>query len=484
VTWIRDGGAVRTVFQRGLALVYMVAFLVTAEQFKALLGEHGLLPAPLFLARVQFRQTPSLFFLWHTDTAFTLAAWLGVAISAAALAGLTERFGWWLSAASWALLWALYLSFVNVGQTFYAFGWESMLLEAGFLAIFLGPRRAAASPVVIWLLRWMQFRVMLGAGLIKLRGDACWRDLTCLDKFYETQPMPNPLSWYFHQLPASVHRGGVLFNHFVELIVPWAFFLPQPWSSIAGAFVILFQLALMAGGNLAFLNLFTIVLAIPLIDGSLLRKWLRVAVVETRPMGRPRYFAMVGLALVVAILSVPVVKNMASSQQMMNASFDPLQLVNTYGMFGSITPSRDEVIVEGTDDSPDGDAHWLAYEFKAKPGDPMRMPPQIAPYHLRLDWLMWFAAMGQYQDNPWFVNFMAKLLQGDREVLGLLRSNPFPDRPPKYVRARLYHYRFSTPEERRKTGAWWQRELAGEWFPVVSLDMPAFRDVITEMGWK
>jgi len=483
VTWNRDYRVVRTVFQRGLALVYLVAFLVTAEQFKALLGEHGLLPVPLFLKQVQFRQTPSVFFLWHTDAAFTMAAWLGVAISAAAVAGLTERFGWWVSSSAWAVLWALYLSFVNVGQTFYAFGWESMLLEAGFLAIFLGPRRAAPSAIPMWLLRWMQFRVMLGAGLIKMRGDPCWRQLTCLDKFYETQPMPNPLSWYFHWLPESVHKSGVLFNHFVELVVPFAFFLPQPWSSIAGGFTILFQLALLAGGNLSFLNLFTIVLAIPLIDGELLARCFRVRPVETAPMGRARHFVMVGLALIVGILSVPVVENMASSRQMMNASFDPLQLVNTYGMFGSITQSRDEVIVEGTNDPPGENAHWLAYEFKGKPGDPMYRPPQIAPYHLRLDWLMWFAAMGEYQDNPWFVNFMAKLLQGDGEVLSLLRWNPFPGHPPKYVRAMLYHYRFSTPDERRKTGAWWQREFAGPWFPVVSLDMQNFRDVLQQMGW-
>jgi hypothetical protein len=483
VTWNGDYRVVRTVFQRGLALVYLIAYLVTAEQFKALLGEHGLLPVPLFLKQVEFTETPSLFFFWDTDRAFLLCAWLGVALSAAALFGITERFGWWASSGAWGLMWAIYLSFVNVGQTFYAFGWESMLLEAGFLAIFLGPRRAEPSAIPMWLLRWMQFRVMLGAGLIKLRGDTCWKALTCLGRFYETQPMPNPLSWYFHQLPEAVHRGGVLFNHFAELIVPFAFFLPQRWSTVAGCLTILFQLALIAGGNLSFLNLFTIVLAIPLIDGRLLAQWLRVRPVETVRPGRARQYVMAALLLMVGVMSIPVVKNMASSRQIMNTSFNPLQLVNTYGMFGSITPSRDEVIVEGTDEMPGAGAHWLAYEFKGKPGDPMRAPPQIAPYHLRLDWLMWFAAMGRYQDSPWFVNFTAKLLQGDREVLGLLRYNPFPKHPPKYVRATLYHYRFSTPEEHRKTGAWWQRELAGPWFPAVSLDMPEYRDVLLQMGW-
>ena len=192
---------------------------------------------------------------------------------------------------------------------------------------------------------------------------------------------------------------------------------------------------------------------------------------------------MAALALMVGLMSIPVVQNMASSRQVMNTSFNSLQLVNTYGMFGSITPARDEVIVEGTNDAPGGNAHWLAYEFKGKPGDPMQAPSQFAPYHLRLDWLMWFAAMGQYQDSPWFVNFTAKLLLGDREVLGLLRFNPFPKHPPKYVRATLYHYRFSTPEEHRKTGAWWQRELGGLWFPVVWLEMPSYREALRQMEW-
>jgi hypothetical protein len=477
-------GTVRLVFQRGLALVYAIAFLATLNQFGPLLGEHGLLPVPVFVQQVEFLRAPSLFFLWHTDFAFGLFGWLGLGLSCAALAGISERYGWWVSATVWGLLWAIYLSFVNVGQTFYGFGWESMLLEAGFLAIFLGPRRAEASAIPIWLLRWMEFRVMFGAGLIKLRGDACWRALTCLDEFYETQPMPNGLSWYFHYLPPWVHRGGVLFNHFIELVVPFAFFLPQPVATIAGLLTILFQLVLMLGGNLSFLNLFTMVLAIPLMDGERLGRWLRLRPVETAPAGRVQRYAMVALAGMVALMSIPVVRNMASSEQMMNASFNPLQLVNTYGMFGSITASRDEVVLEGTDAAvPGADAVWREYEFKGKPGDVMRAPPQIAPYHLRLDWLMWFAAMGRYAESPWFVNLTAKLLQGDRAVLGLMGKNPFPEHPPHAVRALLYHYRFSTPEERRKTGAWWHRELAGPWFPVVTMETPGYRELLVEQGW-
>src|SRR5262249_55175955 len=224
----------RLVFQRGLALVYLIAFFVAARQFVPLLGEHGLLPVPRFVAEVPFRASPSLFFFGPRDSAFTVGAWLGIVLSLVALSGLSEKRGWGLSAGTWGALWVLYLSFVNVGQIFYGFGWETMLLEAGFLAIYLGGERTAPSPIPIYLVRWMLFRVMFGAGLIKIRGATCWRDLTCLYYHYETQPIPNPLSWYFHWLPKPVHRFGVAFNHFSELVVPFFYFAPQPFATAAG----------------------------------------------------------------------------------------------------------------------------------------------------------------------------------------------------------------------------------------------------------
>jgi hypothetical protein len=454
----------RFLFQRGLGLIYCVAFLIAINQFRPLLGEHGLLPVPLFVKQAPFRAAPSLFYLFPNDRAFATAAWLGLALSCLALTGLSDRYSLWFSILVWAVLWAIYLSFVNVGQIFYAFGWESMLLEAGFLAIFLGSSHTAPRPILIWILRWMEFRVMFGAGLIKLRGDPCWRNLTCLDYHYQTQPMPNSLSWFFHWMPAWTHRGGVVFNHFVELIVPFGYFLPQPIATIAGVFTIVFQLLLILSGNLSFLNWLTIVLALPMLDGRLFRA-------PVLPAG-PRAYELVtvGLAVLIGILSIQPAVNMLSSRQMMNFAYNPLQLVNTYGAFGSVTTTRYEVVVEGTSDAVRGPAtEWREYEFKGKPTDPMRRPPQIAPYHLRLDWLMWFAAMGQYTDHPWFIAFAKKLLQGDHATLGLLHSNPFPDRPPLYVRARLYEYRFTTPQERAQSKAWWKRTLVGPWFPEVSL---------------
>jgi hypothetical protein len=457
---------------------------VAVNQFVPLLGENGLLPVPLFVKRVPFTAAPSLFFLFPSDGAFTAAAWLGVALSLLALTGFSERRGLLVSVLVWSGMWVLYLSFVNVGQDFYGFGWETMLLEAGFLAIFLGDAKTAPSLIPILLIRWMLFRTMFGAGLIKLRGDPCWRDLTCLYYHYETQPMPNPFSWSFHWLAKPVHRFGVGFNHFAELVVPFAYFLPQPVASFAGLLTIWFHVWLFFSGNFSFLGLLTIVLATSTLDDRLLGALLRLRPREGLASPRLHRYAVALLAILVAFLSVRPVLNLLSPRQAMNSSFEPLHLVNTYGAFGSITRPRYEVIVEGTDADVIGPGtDWREYQFKAKPGDPKRRPPQIAPYHLRLDWLMWFCGFTPYQYEPWFVNFMAKLLQNDRNTLSLMAANPFPDKPPRFVRARLYEYRFTTPAEKKSTGAWWKRQLAGEYFPAVSLDDPAFREVLESQGW-
>ena len=474
----------RVLLQRGLALVYAIAFLVAAFQFVPLLGEHGLLPVPRFVAEVPFSATPSLFHLLPRDGAFRAAAWIGFALSLFASTGLSERGGGSLSALTWLFLWGLYLSFVNVGQVFYAFGWETMLLEAGFLAVFLGDARAEPSALVILLFRWMLFRTMFGAGLIKIRGDACWRDLTCLFDHYETQPMPNPLSWYFHWLPRPVHRFGVVFNHFAELVVPFAYFAPPSFAAAAGLVTIFFHLWLAASGNFSFLGLLTIVLAFSTLDDRALE---RVVPFRAAPAVRParvRRVAAVVLAALVAFLSIAPVFNLLAARQVMNASYDPLHLVNSYGAFGSITRPRYEVVIEGTaDPEPGPDAAWREYAFRGKPGDPRRRPPQVAPYHLRLDWLMWFCALGPWDSQPWFANLLAKLLQNDPATRSLLAADPFPEVPPRFVRALLYEYRFTTREERARTGAWWVRRLVADYFPAVSLGHPAFRDLLAREGW-
>jgi Lipase maturation factor len=369
-------------------------------------------------------------------------------------------------------MWALYLSVVNVGQTFYGFGWETLLLEAGFLAVFLGPAGTAPPTLVLWLYRWLLFRVEFGAGLIKLRGDRCWRDLTCLDYHHETQPLPGPLSWFFHHLPRPLHRAEVLANHATQLVVPFGLFAPQPVAGVAALAIVVTQAWLLASGNFSWLNLVTIVLAAAALDGRLLAAALPVdppAVLAE--MAGWQQAAVAALALLVAALSVRPARNLVGRRQLMNASFDPLRLVNTYGAFGAITRVRREVVLEGTDEPAPGPATvWAEYEFKAKPGDPRRRPRQVAPYHLRLDWLLWFAAMSPPSAHPWMATLVTRLLEHDPATLKLLGHNPFPDHPPALVRARLYRYRFTTPAERRQTGAWWSRDLVGDYLPPLRLD--------------
>jgi hypothetical protein len=456
----------RLVIQRGLAAVYLVAFLSAANQFRALIGEHGLLPVPEFLERVPFRRAPSLFQLSYSDRLFATVAWTGVALSAVLAAGAADHVPLWAAMAAWALLWALYLSIVNVGQTWYAFGWESLLLEAGALAVFLGNERTAPPVLVLWLMRWLVFRVEFGAGLIKMRGDACWRDLTCLYYHHETQPMPGPLSWFFHHLPKRLHRIETAANHFAQLVVPVALFTPQPVASAAACLIVATQLWLILSGNFSWLNWLTVLLAVSAFDGSIL------AAPPALPAAPVAYEAVVlAFTALVVVLSYWPVRNLMSRRQQMNVSFNRLHLVNAYGAFGSINRIRLEVAVEGTDE-PVITPHtvWREYGFKGKPGDPRRLPRQFAPYHLRLDWLMWFAAISSSYAWPWFVPFLGKLLQGDPVTLRLLRTNPFPDAPPTHVRARLYHYRFTDRATLRATGAWWRRTLVREYLPPVSLE--------------
>ena len=480
---VRDYWITRLLIERGIGVICLIAFLVALNQFRPLLGERGLLPVPIFVRQVAFRESPSLFYLFPRDVAFTAAAWIGIVLSCLVISGLSARYTW-STIAVWLAIYLIYLSFVNVGQTFYGFGWESILLEACFFCIFLGGARVVPQAIPIWLFRWLLFRIMFGAGLIKLRGDPCWRDLTCLNYHYETQPMPNPLSWYFHNSPEWLNKGGVLFNHFAELIVPFFYFLPQPIAGIAGVITIIFQLFIIASGNLSWLNWLTLFLAFSTLDAKFFSYIRPLGAPEMQPSAPISFWINASLAFLVALMSIPVVVNMLSSRQIMNTNFNSLHLVGTYGAFGSITRPRYEVIVEGTDETViTQSTQWREYQFKGKPGDVNYRPPQVAPYHLRLDWLMWFAAMGSYQDYPWFVNFLGKLLQNDHDVLSLLRVNPFPNQPPRYVRALLYEYHFTTPQEHKRTGAWWTRTLTGSYFPAVSMQTPAFRQALQSQGW-
>lgn len=464
VEWFTASGywLSRLVFQRGLAAIYLVAFLAAALQFRALIGTRGILPVPAFLARVPFRRAPSVFHAYYSDRFFALCAWTGCAVSLALLAGADALLPLWGAMLLWALPWALYLSIVNVGQIWYGFGWESLLLEVGFLAILLGNDRTAPPVVVLFLLRWVLFRVEFGAGMIKMRGDECWRKLTCLDHHHETQPMPGPLSRFFHLLPRPLHRVEVAANHFTQLVVPVLLFTPQPVAGIAATLMIVSQLWLVLSGNFAWLNWLTVVVALATLDPTPLA--------GTREQPRaPLWYEVLVLAVAagLVVLSYRPARNLVSRRQVMNRSFDPLHLVNSYGAFGTVSRVRMEVVLEGTADlAPRADSVWLAYEFKGKPGDPRRRPRQFAPYHLRLDWMMWFAALSPVYARSWFTPLVERLLANDRDTLRLLRRSPFAGgSPPRFVRARVFRYRFASAGERRESGAYWVRTYVREFLP-------------------
>lgn len=472
----------REVLQRGVALLYVVAFVSALNQFPALLGEHGLLPAPRFLATAYGRSQPTLFRLRrggapiYSDRLLRVVAGTGTGLSALVVVGVLQRTPSWVFVPAVLIVWFLYLSIVNVGQTFYGFGWESLLCEAGFTVAFLGAADTAPPITIVLLLRWLVFRLEFGAGMIKMRGDRVWRDLTALYYHHETQPMPNPLSRTAHLLPKWFHRVEVLGNHVAQLAVPWLLFLPQPVASAAAAVVVLTQLWLVATGNFAWLNAITIVLAFAAVSDPVWSWALAWADGGARLGGIgaaaiPPWFAAVALVVTagLVVLSWAPLRNLFRRRQIMNASFNRWHLVNAYGAFGSVTRERYEVTVEGTTGDPrDPAAEWREYAFKGKPGDVRRLPAQFAPYHLRLDWLMWFLALGS-RDSPWFEVFLLRLLEADAPTLRLLRSDPFGGAPPRAVRATMHLYRFTSRAEKRAGGDRWVRTEVGTLVPPVSL---------------
>jgi hypothetical protein len=488
----------RQVLQRGIAALYLVAFLSTLNQFRPLLGEHGLLPAPELLewARSSPRAgrmlRPTLFrWVGYTDRRLVALCTAGIAVSALLVCGIPQLGPPWVPMVAFLLLWLAYMSIVSIGQTFYSFGWEMLLLEAGFLAAFLGSDSQPPPVVVIVLFWWLLFRLEFGAGMIKIRGGREWRDLTALTYHHETQPMPGPLSRQAHLLPRWFHKGEVLGNHFAQLVVPWFLFAPilglwisGPVPAIIGAvaagMVIATQLWLVATGNFAWLNWATIVLGFSAIGLPALRQAVTEPVDAAPPAvidGLPLAWLIVtgAVGLVYVILSWPALRNLFATRQLMNASFNRWQLANAYGAFGTVTKQRIEIIVEGTtDDDPDA-ATWREYAFKGKPGDLRRIPRQFAPYHLRLDWLMWFLPLGHPLDD-WFTAFLVRLLEADRPTLRLLAADPFDGAAPRWVRAVSYRYRFTTRAEFRESRTRWSRDRRREVLGPVALRRPGRMD--------
>lgn len=504
LTWLEHAGdnyrLTRFVLLRFMGLVWFVAFLSAAQQFIPLVGHDGLLPADLLVERAVtkfgspwavFREVPSLFWFRCDDTMILAVTWTGVVISALVMCGLANS-------VMMLVLWALYMSLLPIGQEWFGYGWDIQILETGFLGAMLCPwwdarpfPRRSPPILIIWLYRWLIFRIMLGAGLIKLRGDECWRDLTALDFHYETQPIPNPLSRWLHFAPKWTHQAGVLTNHFVELVVPWFGFYGRWSRHIAGVLMAGFMVVLILTGNLSFLNWLTIIPALACLDDSFWRRvlprrlvaWSDTSAREGLGCPRPHLVLTVIYACVVVWLSGEPVKNLFfAKQQAMNSSFDKLHLVNTYGAFGSIDRERYELVFEGTTDSiPEMLTVWREYEFKAKPTDPMSRPVVITPYHYRLDWAAWFPWSRQPGRNEWVPHFLWKLLRNDPGTLSLLARNPFPEEPPTWIRVSIYRYHFAEPGN--PEGAWWKRERVGQHIRPVSLRSPELLQIMRASGW-
>lgn len=471
-----DFDLARQILQRGIAALYLVAFVSSLNQFRPLLGERGLQPAPALLDWIAAEPSragllkPTLFRrVRYTDRRLVAVCAIGIATALALTAGLPQLGPPWVPMLCFGLMWFLYMSISSIGQTFYGFGWEMLLLELGFLAAFLGSDSQPAPTVIIVLMWWLLFRLEFGAGMIKIRGGREWRDLTALMYHHETQPMPGPLSRQAHLLPAWFHRLEVIGNHVAQLVVPWFLFapllglwIPGPWPSVVGTvaagIVVATQLWLVLTGNFAWLNWATIVLAFSAVSipGSGRSP-------ATDPpwqlQGMPTSWLVITSAVGVLYLALswPALRNLFAHRQLMNASFNRWQLASAYGAFGTVTKERIEYIVEGTADADPETAAWREYEFKGKPGDVHRIPRPFAPYHLRLDWLMWFLPLGQSLED-WFTAFLVRLLEADAPTLRLLRIDPFAGERPRWIRVVSYRYRFTTRAEHRIDHAVWIRD--------------------------
>jgi hypothetical protein len=510
---------VRSLFLKSLGIIYLIAFLSLWVQLMGLIGSDGILPATLTM--FGYRQEANMAHLgWHRFHVLPTLCWVSASdgflkFQCAAGTGLALVLILGIAPAPCLfLLWLIYLSLSVVSREFLSFQWDNLLLEVGFLAIFFAPmqlRRGVSLPpskLVLWLLRWLLFRLMLCSGLVKLlSGDPTWRNLTALNYHYETQPLPTWIGWYAHQLPPRLQQASTLLMFVIELAMPFLIFAPRRVRQIPCAAFILIQVLILLTGNYCFFNLLSILLCLVLLDDDALASFLpgkvlclvqpaplvtsvpqasteapatEAELAPANPVSRTARLAHRGWPIQVTFpltcIAVLIPAMQFAAMLHVRAPWPgptitayrwiaPFRSFNNYGLFAVMTTNRHEIIIQGSNDG----VHWTDYEFKYKPGDPKRRPGFVEPHQPRLDWQMWFAALGDYQHNLWFVEFCVRLLNGSPQALGLLQRNPFPKTPPRYLRAVVYEYHFTDFATRRRTGAWWRRQPIGEYVPVLSL---------------
>jgi hypothetical protein len=450
-------------FSKLFPLIYAVAFASFAVQVNGLIGSGGILPVERFLESVHaqlgaaaYYELPTVLWGLHGDVALRAVCWLGVAIAIGAIIapahGVIQR-------SFFVLLYILYLSLVAGGQVFMGYQWDALLLETGFLAIFLKPDRMR-----VLLFQWLLFRLMFESGAVKLLShDPHWKDLTALSYHFETQPLPTPLAWYLAQAPMWFQRTSTLLVFFVELVLPFFMFGPRRLQIFAAAGTVGLQVLIFLTGNYTYFNLVTILLCLFLFSDvreprsesrGRARDWVSAALIA--------FTAFFGLTSLASMFGIAVPSGLRS----LEARIAPFELVNQYGLFANMTTTRNEISIEGSDDG----SNWKQYVFKYKPEALNRAPRWVAPHQPRLDWQMWFAALEDPRQTPWFQSFLLRLLHASPPVLSLLERDPFAGKPPRFVRALFYEYHFTGWETRRKTGNWWRRELRGAYFPAVSLN--------------
>jgi predicted DCC family thiol-disulfide oxidoreductase YuxK len=480
-------------FLRALGLIFLIAFVSLWVQIDGLVGSGGITPIAEYLpaARAQlgdraFSVLPTLCWFNSSDAFLHFLCGGGVVFSLFLIFGIAP-------ALSLLGLVAFYLSLTIAGQVFLSFQWDILLIETGFLSIFLAPwrfwwRKANEPPVsraALFLIKLLLFKLMFMSGVVKLTsGDDSWWNLTALDYHYWSQPLPNVIGWWTDQNPEWFKHFSVAFCLVVEVIVPFFIWAPRRLRLLACFLLIFLQIAIGATGNYNFFNLLTIALCLLLIDDAVLKRRsatvIRLREATARPADRRYSFGdrlSISAAVIAILLTLPLnaylvygaLKPKTEWPRLLEPVYARAQafgVANGYGLFREMTKDRKEIVIEGSADGLD----WKPYEFKWKPGDVRRAPGWCAPHQPRLDWQMWFAALGSYRQNPWFVRTVIALLHGKPDVIALFARNPFPETPPRYVRATSYRYRFTTADEHRQTGAWWKRTELGEYLPSVSLE--------------
>jgi hypothetical protein len=510
----------RWLFLRAMGLIYFSAFYALLFQVKGLIGTQGILPAGEYLddarslGAARFWYAPTLLWLSSSNHMLMALMWVGLIAAVILIVNIWPR-------AMLLVCFVCYLSFVCAAQDFSGYQSDGMLLEAGFLSLFLAPggllpgwgaKRPPARAAVLLLL-WEWFRIYFESGVVKLEsGDPTWRNLTAMYEYYQNGPLPTWIGWYVQHLPYWFHKATAGATLGMELALVWMAFLPRRWRIACFFIVTAWQIGVIATANYTFLNYLVLVLAFLLLDDAFLRRFVparwrqeqiaespeeqreRGGMVGDQPVadagepeaaGEPeheteqrepaRWLVAAGIAVRAIALTWVFYATAVELVQMFwhevpvpaspVAALEPFRIANQYGLFAVMTPHRYEIEFQGSNDG----QNWVAYPFRYKPQDVRERPGIYAPYQPRFDWNLWFASLGSWLQNPLVPRTEELLLQGDQDVLGLFAGNPFPNAPPKYVRAVIWQYWFSTPEQKREQGVWWTRQYLGTYAPTITL---------------